>query len=234
MKRQIQTLTTRKRKLHKPASSCLIIPNHDQNKMSMIAKRRRSRLSFTAYSGHGKTGQARGTFSNKVSQLLLTTTLTISGCYITIDDKSKCQSWFEEIKHIWKDKDVIIVEGTTTHNGVGNDLFDLTRSVCRIIAPPKNAYDRLDEIYDECLKQDTAKDKLFLVTLGPAAKKLVYKLYKSGHRAIDIGQLDMEYEMYLMKATKKVPIFKHRIVGDKANREAGYDKYLGEIIRTIK
>ena len=159
---------------------------------------------------------------------------SFSRCYITIDDKSKCQSWFEEIKHIWKDKDVIIVEGTTTHNGVGNDLFDLTRSVCRIIAPPKNAYDRLDEIYDECLKQDTAKDKLFLVTLGPAAKKLVYKLYKSGHRAIDIGQLDMEYEMYLMKATKKVPIFKHRIVGDKANREAGYDKYLGEIIRTIK
>ncbi len=44
----------------------------------MIAQRQRSRLSFTAYSGHGKTGQARETQVNNVLQFLLTTTLTIS------------------------------------------------------------------------------------------------------------------------------------------------------------
>ena len=49
-------LKTREQKLHKPASSCLIFQTHDRNKLSMIAKRRRSRLSFTAYSDHGKTG----------------------------------------------------------------------------------------------------------------------------------------------------------------------------------
>ena len=49
-------LKTRERKLHKLGSSCLIIQSHDRNKMSMIAKRRRSRLSFTAYFDHGKTG----------------------------------------------------------------------------------------------------------------------------------------------------------------------------------
>ena len=61
--------TTRKQRLHKLASSCLIVLHHDQNKMSMIAQRRRSRLSFTAYSGHGKTGQARGTYRDQSIEL---------------------------------------------------------------------------------------------------------------------------------------------------------------------
>ena len=38
-----------------------------------------ARFASMPYSGHGKPGQARGTYSNKVFQLLLTTTLTISG-----------------------------------------------------------------------------------------------------------------------------------------------------------
>ena len=44
----------------------------------MIAQRRRSRLSFTAYSDHGILPQARGKKVTTIAGFLLTTTLTIT------------------------------------------------------------------------------------------------------------------------------------------------------------
>ena len=52
--------------------------HRDQNKVSMIAQRRRSRLSFTAYSDHGILPQARGKKVTTIAGFLLTTTLTIT------------------------------------------------------------------------------------------------------------------------------------------------------------
>lgn len=147
--------------------------------------------------------------------------------YITVNNHEKCEEWIKEIKKIWDNKDLVIIEGETTHNGVGNDLFDSAGSVERIIGPSKDAFVRVREILSAV--QMYEKDKLFLVSLGPAAKTLVKRMSDLGYRAIDIGNLDMEYCWYQMNATKKEPLLKHSVVGVKANREAGYDQYLREI-----
>ncbi len=154
---------------------------------------------------------------------------SVSRFYITIDDKSRCRSQIEGVRQIWKDKDVVVVEGERTHNGVGNDLLDTAASVERIIGPSSDAYGRLEEIMNCC--REYPKDRLFLISLGVAAKFLAEKLFLEGYRALDIGNLDMEYEWYLRGAVEKEEIAKHSIVGEEANRSAGYDVYLSQIVK---
>lgn len=155
----------------------------------------------------------------------------VSRFYYALDDKSKCGQWIEGIRQIWKDKDVVVVEGERTHNGVGNDLLDTAKTVERIIGPSRDAYGKLDEILECC--KEYPKDRLFLVSLGVAAKFLVEKLFPEGYRALDIGHLDMEYEWYLHHAKTKEKIPKHDIIGEEANRNAGYQEYLAQIKRRV-
>ena len=159
---------------------------------------------------------------------------SFSRAYITISDKSQCNKWFTNIKKIWEGKKVVVVEGAATHNGVGNDLLNNCQSIKRIICPSKNAYASFDIIKSKCLT--FSKDNLFLVSLGPAAKPLVRDLYLEGYRAIDIGQLDMEYEMYLAEAKEKndIDIKKHRVLTLQENLKAGYNEYLNQIVETIE
>lgn len=151
----------------------------------------------------------------------------VSRFYGTLSDKSKCKEWIEKIKLIWKDKDIVVVEGERTHNGVGNDLFQYARSIERIIGPASNAYYAVDDIFLCCKKY--SKDKLFLISLGVAAKFLTQKLFLEGYRVLDIGNLDMEYEWYLAGTTEKTVILKHEIIGEEANIAAGYTEYLSQI-----
>ena len=156
---------------------------------------------------------------------------SISRFYITLDDQSKCRSWIDGIRQIWKDKDIVVVEGERTHNGVGNDLLDTARSVERIIGPSSDAYAKLDEILECC--REYPKDRLFLISLGVAAKFLAELLFLEGYRALDIGNLDMEYEWYLHGAKQKEEMAKHDVIGEEANRNAGYSVYLSQIKRRI-
>ncbi|SCY70210.1 GT-D fold domain-containing glycosyltransferase [Butyrivibrio sp. INlla14] len=156
---------------------------------------------------------------------------SFSRCYITIEDKSKCKKWFEDIKKIWNDKDVVVVEGVSGHNGVGNDLLDTSRSVERIICPPSNAFASYDKILEACLEYGV--DRLFLLAIGAAAKPLAQDLFRKGYRVIDIGNLDTEYELYLRGAMEKMPIEKRSIITEEENICAGYSKYLGEITKRI-
>ena len=151
----------------------------------------------------------------------------VSRCYYFGQDRSRCDVWFAKIRKIWENRDVVIVEGTRTHNGVGNDLFDSASSIERIICPPKDAYVALPAILDECRRCD--KDRLFLLSVGVAAKFLAVSLFREGYRVLDIGNMDMEYEWYVRKASDKMPLEKHDIVGEEANRTAGYHEYLAQI-----
>ncbi|MCM1134073.1 MAG: GT-D fold domain-containing glycosyltransferase [Clostridium sp.] len=152
---------------------------------------------------------------------------SFSRFYYAFTDKRICERWAEQMKQIWKDKDLVVVEGERTHNGVGNDLLSTAKSVERIIGPASNAYDRLNEILDCC--RNYSKDRMFLVSLGVAAKFIVERLFLEGYRALDIGNLDMEYEWYIRREKKKTTLPKHEIIGIEANKNAGYEEYLGEI-----
>lgn len=156
----------------------------------------------------------------------------VTRCYYSFRDKSRCHSWFEKFKKVWHNKEIIVVEGIRTHNGVGNDLFEGAASVERIICPPKDAYISYDRILSACKKHP--KNKMFLLSVGVTAKFLAEDLFKAGYRVIDIGNLDMEYEWYLQGVMDKVPVKKHDIIGNEANLEAGYTEYLEQIKTVIE
>lgn len=151
----------------------------------------------------------------------------VSRCYYYPEDRSGVGAQFAKIRKIWENRDIVVVEGTRTHNGVGNDLLDAAHSVERIICPPSDAYGALPEILEECLRYD--RDRLFLLSVGVAAKFLAVELFKRGYRVLDIGNMDMEYEWYVRRSPGKCRLEKHEIEGEAANREAGYSEYLSQV-----
>lgn len=151
----------------------------------------------------------------------------VSRCYYYLKDRSGVGAQFAKIRKIWENKDVVIVEGERTHNGVGNDLFDTAHSVERIICPPSDAYRAVPAILDACTNYE--KDRLFVLSVGVAAKFLTVELFRQGYRALDIGNLDMEYEWYVRRASGKIRLEKHELISEEENRAAGYEEYLGQI-----
>ena len=124
--------------------------------------------------------------------------------YNRFKDKSKAPYLINKIKKIWDNRDIVIVEGTKTRLGIGNDLLINAKSIKRIICPPLNAFYLYDKILKAALK--ISKDNLILIALGPTATVLAYDLTKYGYQAVDIGHTDIEYELYLRNATKIIPI----------------------------
>lgn len=131
----------------------------------------------------------------------------VSRPYIDFEDKSQAKSQFQKLKSIWKNRDLLIVEGATSRSGVGNDLFDEANSIKRIICPSHSAFSRVHEIEDEIEKY--AGGRLILCMLGPTAKVLAYHLSQKGYQVLDIGHIDSEYEWMKMGAKTKVK-FSHK------------------------
>lgn len=131
----------------------------------------------------------------------------VSRPYIDFEDKSQAKAQFEKLKSIWKNRDLLIVEGATSRSGVGNDLFDEANSIKRIICPSHSAFSRVHEIEQEIEKY--AAGRLILCMLGPTAKVLAYHLSRKGHQVLDIGHIDSEYEWMKMGAKTKVK-FAHK------------------------
>ncbi|WP_427170136.1 DUF1792 domain-containing protein [Fusobacterium nucleatum] len=128
----------------------------------------------------------------------------LSRFYLPYTNKRDCGPIVEKLKKLFKDREVLIVEGENTRFGLGNELLLLAKKVKRILCPSKNAY----RIYDKILKRIEQEDKnqLILLALGPTATILAYDLAKEKYQAIDIGHMDIEYEWYLRKADKKIDI----------------------------
>lgn len=133
-------------------------------------------------------------------------------------------SRLEKTKEIWKNRDVVIVEGEESFWGVGNDLLDDVVSLERIIVPAKNAWD----IYDKIKKSITEKIKdrkietLVLLAIGPTATILAYDLTKEKIQAIDIGHLSFEYNEYLKQNQRKLKKIK------------SMEQYNSEIVLRVK
>lgn len=123
----------------------------------------------------------------------------VSRPYIIYRDKGMAQQIFELWKLLWKDRNLVIVEGAFSRMGIGNDLFHGAHSIRRILCPIKNAFTRYDEIMHK-VKEIAEKEDLILISLGPTATVLAYEAAICGYQAVDIGQLDNEYEWYLHKA----------------------------------
>ena len=116
------------------------------------------------------------------------------------EDKSNSIRWFKNFKQIWNDKDILLIEGSKSKLGINNDLFSNAKSVERIIAPSKNAFDKYDEIL--AVIKERCKGKLVLLSLGPTATVLAYDLCKKGIRALDIGHIQLEYNEFCQYINK--------------------------------
>ena len=112
----------------------------------------------------------------------------------------KCCTYFKKLKEIWKNRDVILLEGQEARLGVDNDILDGAKSISRIIfCPVKNAFEKYDDILSAF--NNISHDKLILAALGPTATVLAYDLCKKGYQAVDIGHISEEYECFLRKET---------------------------------
>lgn len=157
-------------------------------------------------------------------------------CYLGIKDKSTVPHYFALNRSIWDNKDVLIVEGDKSRLGVGNDLLDNCKSIKRILCPAINAYEKIDEIYEE-IKKFSDKNNPILVALGPTATVLCHKLSLENYFAIDVGNMDKEYEWYKCGATQKqINPIKHmvEIPNDGIVQDCLDEKYLSEIVCKIE
>ena len=116
------------------------------------------------------------------------------------ENKDYFIKYIEKIKEIWEKRDVLIVEGSRTRMGIGNDLFINAKTIRRIICPDKNAFQKYDEILNKVLKH-TERNDLVLCAMGPTATVLAYDLAKKGIQALDLGHIDIEYEWFLRGLT---------------------------------
>lgn len=145
----------------------------------------------------------------------------VTRLYIDTEDKSKVSERFNKIKKLWENREIVIVEGEKSKLGVGNDLFENSSFIKRIICPAENAFSRYEDILNEVTKVD--KSNLILIALGPTATVLSYDLHKRGYQAVDIGHIDIEYEWFLKGVTEKCP------VDNKYNGEVGEGVYIDSV-----
>lgn len=162
----------------------------------------------------------------------------ISRFYIDYIDKSKAKERIANLKRIWENQEVVLVEGKDSKLGVNNDLFDEAKKIIRILGPSENAFTKYDDI-KKAVKKNSSKDTLILLALGPTATAMAYELAMEGYWAVDIGHIDIEYEWMLMGADHKVPVpgkYTNESTDGKLKgslpKEA-LNKYNGEIIEQI-
>lgn len=158
--------------------------------------------------------------------------------YINRKNKENSKIRFENIKKIWENKKILIVEGEYSRFGIGNDIFLNCKDVKRLLIPAKNAFSKYSEILCQIDEVCNNNDfELILLAAGPTATCLAYDLHLKGYWAIDIGNLDMEYEWMNLGCTEQVAIkgkYTHEARnGDKNISEINDSRYINQIISKV-
>lgn len=156
--------------------------------------------------------------------------------YIIYKDKKNADMIFPLLKKLWRKRSVVIIEGEYNRTGINNDLFDNVVNIKRIVCPSKNAWQKYDEIKDMILHMAEIDD-LICISLGPSATVLAYDLAKLGYQALDIGQIDNEYDWYISGVDKRTEI-EGKMVAEIAKHKIAnnfYDiQYNSQIVAVIK
>ena len=158
----------------------------------------------------------------------------VTRIYVNRRCKTEAYAYFQQWKSIWRDQDILLVEGKSSRFGAGNDLFDEAKSVERILCPARDAFDHYDEILNTITEH--GKNKLVLLVLGPTATALACDLSCRGIWAIDSGNLDMEYEWSKIRAKKQTAIagkYTHEAENGTQVSEVSDARYEKQIIAQI-
>lgn len=129
----------------------------------------------------------------------------ITRFYVENVDKNR-DDYVRKLKLLWQNRHILIVEGQKSRLGMGNDLFEQTKEIKRILCPSRNAF----AVYSEILEKTrnyvrTGNFDLIICALGPTATVLAYDLAETV-QTLDLGHIDIEYEWYLRKAQTKQAI----------------------------
>ena len=154
--------------------------------------------------------------------------------YMDYISRRRASRIFSELKKLWENKDILIVEGEQTRLGVGNDLFSGASSIKRILAPAVNAFACYDKILESAKRNHNGE--LILIALGPTATVLAADLASENCQAIDIGHIDIEYEWFLAGVKKKIAVegkYINEVISGRTDTVCLDEKYLSEIIERI-
>jgi glycosyltransferase family protein len=163
----------------------------------------------------------------------------ITRFYIRYKNPTNTKEYVQKLKQIWDNRNLIIVEGEASKLGVGNDLFDNSATIRRILCPKVNAFRKYDEILC-AIKENYHENDLVLLALGPTATCLAYDLSKGGIQALDVGHVDIEYEWFLCGAKEKISVKNKHVneVGDLGenladSKDVSYQKQIIEVIKNV-
>lgn len=125
--------------------------------------------------------------------------------YHDYKDKTLSGVIFAKFQQLFKDKKILIVEGSGTRLGMGNDLLSGAGEIKRITTLNRNAFSVYNDLYSAVLAHGRHFD-MVLISLGPTATVLAYDLSQQGIRCIDSGHIDIEYEWMRSAARDKVQV----------------------------
>ena len=154
--------------------------------------------------------------------------------YIDWADSKRADRTFPMLKALWEDRDILIVEGEQTRLGVGNDLYDGAASIKRILCPAIGAFEQYDAIKQTILNHYNGE--LIIMALGPTATVLAADFAAMDIQALDIGNIDIEYEWYLRGVTKRVAIpgkFTNEAKDGRGFSDCQDESYLSQIIARV-
>ena len=154
--------------------------------------------------------------------------------YIGFEDKSESGKWFEMVRKLWDQRDILLIEGEKSRLGSGNSLFENATSVKRILGPAHNSFERYEQILEEAKEYSTSH--IVLVAMGPTAKPIAFELGLLGYQAVDIGNLDIEYEWYLRGATSKILIpgkYTSEAAGGRVVEDSNDEDYKSQIVASF-
>lgn len=98
------------------------------------------------------------------------------------------------LKEVFRDKDLIILRMNNSEVYV-NDVYEYAASQKIIFSPRKNMWDKYDELKEMLMKEDP--EALYVIETGIASQIMVIDLVKDGRRALDLGQLAKDYNLYM-------------------------------------
>lgn len=114
--------------------------------------------------------------------------------------------FFENIKKLWENKNVILVHCKEAYEKLKFNIFDNSKEQINIFVPNINSFGAYDEVLNKLLNYN--KDYLIILMCGPLGKVLASELSRVNYRALDLGHIAKSYNFAMQgientsKATK--------------------------------
>lgn len=105
------------------------------------------------------------------------------------------QLYFDNMRKIWHEKDIVLICGQTVFDKIKNNIFDNARNIEYLYTPSIDAFNQYEDILEKALQID--KSKMCILICGPTAKVLAYDLGCNNYKALDLGHIAKSYDWFL-------------------------------------